>query len=186
MKKILMALSLLLLIGCAGRHYKMTEGPFRGRFAKAFSFSHVNKPWTMGILFDGVLPTGPVHVEGYADINGVTYYQLHSDLPYIRARWFTVKNKFTMDQYCEAVGRPMDRFDLDRSFWNRNQSPGDPSRNLQSAAEDAASGEVHIRFQFYEFAHTSTGEWVSGRMILEAKTTVKLECPQCQCGGQLR
>jgi hypothetical protein len=187
MKKALALLALLGLLGCAGRQYTMTEGPFRGQFARPFTIQYVNQPWSMPIFLNGVLPTGPVHIEGYLVNNGAEYYQYHADLPEIRARSFEAQNVFTTDNYCEAIGRPMDRFSADESFWNRGQNRGDTRGDgMLRAPEDVAEGEVIVRFGFYELKQNAQEDWVRGKLLLEVKTRVRLKCPQCMCGGQLR
>ncbi len=185
MKKLMMALTLLLLWGCAGKKYGVTEGPFRAKFSRPFHIQYVNKPWKGNIFFDGVLPEGPVHVEGYLDNNGTQYYQFHADMPEIRSRYKNVKNTFTPDQYCEATGRPMDRFSADDQFWNRGL-PTDPNDAYLPVQDFAATGQITIRFKFFTLIENRQGDWVRGKILTEAKTVVKLECPMCRCGGNLR
>lgn len=186
MKKIVAALTLLFLLGCAGKKYGVTEGPFRAKFARAFSIQYVNTPWSASVFFDGVLPEGPVHVEGYMDNNGTEYYQYHADVPEIRSRMRTVKNTFTVNQYCEAIGRPMDRFSADDKFWNRRAFPSDPRETFGEDASGETTGSITIRFKFFTLEQNRQGDWGRGKLLTEAKTVVKLECPQCRCGGQLR
>ena len=185
MKKLMALFALLLLWGCAGKKYGVTEGPFRAKFARPFSIQYVNKAWSAPIFFNGVLPTGPVHVEGYLDNNGTEYYQFHADVPEIRSRMQTVKNTFTPDQYCEAVGRPMDRFSAADRFWNPGRL-ADPRDMFAPVPEFAADGNVTIRFRFFTFKQNGQGDWVRGKLLTETKTIVKLECPQCICGAKLR
>jgi hypothetical protein len=185
MKKIIAALSLLILMGCAGTNYRVTEGPLRGKFARPFSIQYVNQPWNMPIFLNGELPQHPVHVEGYLINNGTEYYQYHADLPELRARLFEVQNRFTTNQYCEAVGRPLDRFNADEEFMNRHNNPGDPTEKYAPIPQTAATGVVLVVFKFHEFSQDSTGKWKHGKLLMTVKTEVQLECPQCQCGSKL-
>lgn len=185
MKKLITVLAFLLAWGCAGKKYGVTEGPFRAKFARPFSMQYVNKPWSGSIFFDGVLPTSPIHVEGWLDNNGGEYYQFHADVPEIRSRFQKVTNTFTPTQYCEAIGRPLDRFDAGTQFWNRGNQQ-DPFDRFAPVPEFAADGTVTVRFEFYGFQKDEHGEYFKGKLLTRAKTVVKLECPQCRCGGMLR
>jgi len=185
MKKIAMLLALVALISCAGKQYKITEGPFRAKFARPFSFSWTGQPWSMPIFFDGVLPEEAIHVEGYLLNNGARYQQYHSDLPGIRMRMFTVKNTFTHDQYCEAVGQPMDMFDADDQFWNRGYDPGNEGDPLPRIDGAGADGKITILFKFFNFKENRQGKWVRSKLLTDARTVVKLDCPMCSCGGRL-
>lgn len=185
MKKLAMMLALVALIGCAGKKYGATEGPFRAKFMKAYSFSYVGQQWSMPIFFLGVLPEGPIHVEGYLLNNGAKYQQHHSDQEGIRTRMVEVDNKFTAGQFCESAGRPMDRLDPDAFFWGRG-SVQDPMDQLSPVPEDAANETVAILFQFYRLRTDGHGKEVPGKMLTEAKTKVRLSCPECTCGGNFR
>jgi hypothetical protein len=192
MKKLAALLVLLATLGCAGSvKYGRTEGPFRAKFARIFTWSMVNTPWSLPIFLDGVLPDDPIHIEGYLINNGTEYYQFHKDVPGIRTRTFEVMNKFTVNQYCEAVGRPMDRFDADTEFWNRGQFEDDPSRSRVptdpiEGISDKADGKVEIVFRFYALEEIGHGQWEHGKLLTEAKTKVQLQCYNCECGGRFR
>ncbi len=180
MKKILTALSLLIVMGCSGKNYSITEGPFRGKFTRSFSITHVNRVWNMPILLSGVLPEGAVHVEGYLDNRYTSYLQMHADLPYIRTRIFNVRNVFTVLEYCEALGQPVDEFGVDATFPNR-QMPRDENsieRNTQNT--DVI---VTIRFRFLEFFQDIEGKWKPGKFLFQTQTKVELDCPQCRCNN---
>ena len=189
MKKIAAALMLLATLSCAGSvKYGRTEGPMRAKFARILTWSQVNTTWTLPIFLDGILPDDPIHIEGYLVNNGTEYYQFHTDLPGMRTRVFTAVNQFTTNQYCEAVGRPMDRFDAADGFWNRQpfeedrQFAGDPIEG----ADGVADGTVEIVFRFYELEEVGHGQWEHGKLLTEAKTKVRLQCYSCECGGKFR
>ena len=165
MKKLAMMLALAALMGCSGKNYGVTEGPFRAKFARSYSFNHVGSVWEGRMFFDGVLPEKPVHVEGYQLNNGAKYYQHHSDWPDIRSRMFLVKNKFSPANYCEAVGVPLDRFNADTQFWNRGRDLQNDQNRFRSAAEDEANGTVEIYFEFSELRQNGQGEWVPGKIL---------------------
>lgn len=185
MKKALALLALLSLLGCAGKQYLPTEGPFRGKFLRAFSLVRVGETWQLPIYFQGVLPDGPVHVEGYQDNNGSSYFEYHADIPEMRSRYFRVARSFDERDYCESVGRPLDRFDPSTTFFNRGRNQGDPMSSQMPIPPDAADGSVGIRFVFKQFVQDSQGEWKPGKILSVVKTVVKLSCTKCRCGGQL-
>lgn len=171
MKKLVAALVLLLLWGCAGKKYGITEGPFRARFVRQFYVQRVNTLWTSNMLFDGVLPEEPVHIEGHIIINGTEYYRYHTDLPQIRSRIQEVKNIFMHTQYCESVG------DVNFKFLD-----GLGENGLRGYSAAPPSGAVTVRFKFYSYKPNRQGDLVRGKLLTQAKTAVKLECPQCTCG----
>lgn len=187
MKKIVAGVMLLAALACAGKQYSATEGPFRAKFARPLSWVQPNQAWSMPIYFQGVLPEGPIHVEGYVKVQFREYLRFHQDQPWFNGRIYVVQNKFTVKEFCEATGKPLDRFDPEQQFWNRGgegpvtvMPPIDP--------EAVADGKVEVKFQFYELLEVEEpkageDEWAPGKLLAEAKTKVQLQCPQCRCGG---
>lgn len=171
-------LILMGVIACAGKKWEFTAGPLRAEFIKKFHIVTMDASpvWVGEVLLAGEMDRDTIYyVESYIGPHMAGKY-----LGPIPFRTLPFKAIFTLSQYCEAVGQPLDRFDPAQEFWRRGQSPDPPSVDPNVAPQ--ADGTVPVVIKFFSTKPDVNNTLSIDRHLSDAKAEVKLECASCRCG----
>lgn len=178
-KLVIACFVLLFVFGCAGKQYEpLTEGQFRVQFTTRVRVFNMNLSpyWTGMLIFKGVLPVEPVHVEGYVGEK----LRFHWDGYFNAAmsRFTEVKAVITRDDYCWAVGRPKALEDPINQFFNRGGAQT-LETNEYEASQNYNDEKITIEYKFFEYEEKPNGQWGPGKILSKAKVEVALQCADC-------
>lgn len=169
-KSIVTAAALLVAACASAPKYGVTEGPFRAEFKPRVGFHIMDKgkPYEATIMYKGVLPEEPLHIEGY--INGKLRF--HTDA-ILRIRTQRVRIPFSLADYCAVMYQPQ------QDFYSRG-----PAEQLGLVEQDDAmrdEGTANVSFHYYAL-DVETGR--AGRLLTRAAGRVKISCSACNCRRQ--
>lgn len=180
MKRILIALALVLgVTACARPQYEFTEGPLRASFTEKVSLLQLDQTtrWENTLLLAGVIDRSiTYHIEGWVGPHQT--FHTDSTIPY---RTIAVRYEFTLRDYCEAMGMPLDRFDPANQFYNRTPFGDTPGLSYNVAPEDEIEGKIKVQVKIYNTDQAPDGRVRPTTLATQAVAQVQLTCTSCRC-----
>ncbi len=180
MKRLAMAIGLLLLISCSGKKYTFLEGPPRLDCKPVVHFALVDHPWEYTCIVEGDIAR---YAEASIGIEVV--YKMREEWPQRAVVGLGLKRVYNFAvSFDEQYWRDLTARNRFNPSTDELISPGDPTvseelRNPIEGLENSLNGEFWVTIEIVEIKNVFYDNSMEIENIAKGRVMGRLDCPRC-------